>query len=269
MATTEGIDVATDLVDEHQALDDVVAVLTSDGWTSTTPSPGWTVADQIGHLTYFDRTAHLAIVDPAAFAEHRRQLAAIFTDSEAVERVTLGEFRSMPHPELLAAWRTGRAELIGAARAAGNDVRVEWYGPSMSMRSFLTARLMETWAHGQDVVDGVGGARVATDRLRHVAQLGVITHAWTYRNRGLDVPEGDVRVVLTSPSGAEWSWGSEDSDDSVSGPAEDFCLVVTQRRHVDDTRLVTTGPQAREWMQYAQAFAGPATDGPAATRSGS
>ncbi len=112
----------------------------------------------------------------------------------------------------------------------------------MSMRSFLTARLMETWAHGQDVVDAVGGARGATDRLRHVAQLGVITRAWTYRNRGLDVPEGDVRVVLTSPSGAEWSWGSEASDDSVSGPAEDFCLVVTQRRHVDDTRLVTHRP---------------------------
>ena len=31
-----------------------------------------------------------------------------------------------------------------------------WYGPSMSARSFVTARLMETWAHGMDVADALG-----------------------------------------------------------------------------------------------------------------
>jgi uncharacterized protein (TIGR03084 family) len=121
-------------------------------------------------------------------------------------------------------------------------------------------------AHGQDVVDTVAGHRRPSDRLRHVAQLGVITRGWSYRNRGLDPPVGEVRVELAAPSGAEWTWGPERCDDIVAGPAEDFCLVVTQRRHVDDTRLAITGTLAREWMERAQAFAGPATDGPS-TRS--
>jgi uncharacterized protein (TIGR03084 family) len=137
----------------------------------------------------------------------------------------------------------------------------------MSKRSFLTARLMEAWAHGQDVVDAVGAERPPTDRLRHVAQLGVITRGWSYRNRGLEPPAGDVRVELSAPSGDMWTWGDADVEDSVTGPAEDLCLVVTQRRHVDDTRLAVRGPLAREWMECAQAFAGPATNGPAARRT--
>jgi uncharacterized protein (TIGR03084 family) len=168
---------------------------------------------------------------------------------------------------LLATWRDGRTRLAQAAAAVPADARIEWYGPSMSKRSFLSARLMETWAHGQDVVDAVGAERPATDRLRHVAQLGVITRAWSYKNRGLEAPEEEVRVELAAPSGDAWTWGPADSANSITGPAEDFCLVVTQRRHVDDTALVTNGALAREWMEIAQAFAGPATAGPVAGRT--
>ena len=134
----------------------------------------------------------------------------------------------------------------------------------MSLRSFLTARLMEAWAHGRDVTDAVDAPASVSDRLRHVAQLGVITRGWSYRNRGLAVPEGEVAVELTAPSGAVWRWGDAESaaGEMVSGPAEDFCLVVTQRRHVDDTSLTTSGPLAHDWMERAQAFAGGATDGP-------
>jgi uncharacterized protein (TIGR03084 family) len=72
-----------------------------------------------------------------------------------------------------------------------------------------------------------------------------------------------VRVELAAPSGAVWAWGDADSSERITGPAEDFCLVVTQRRHVDDTALVVEGTVAREWMEIAQAFAGGATNGPA------
>jgi uncharacterized protein (TIGR03084 family) len=258
------MDVSVDLVAEQDALDVVVAELSPEHWRAPTPSPGWTVADQIGHLTYFDGTATLAMTDPDAFQAHRHELLATFGDAGAVEQMTLGAFRAMRPDALLAAWRRGRAELAAAAAGVAPDARIEWYGPSMSKRSFLTARLMEAWAHGQDVVDALGAARPATDRLRHVAQLGVITRSWSYRNRGRDVPDGDVRVELIAPSGELWTWGDAGSADSVTGPAEDFCLVVTQRRNVDDTRLVTNGGLARDWMECAQAFAGPATDGPAA-----
>jgi uncharacterized protein (TIGR03084 family) len=261
------MDVAVDLVAEQDALDAVVAELAHEQWQLPTPSPGWTVADQIGHLTYFDGTATLAMSDPAAFQEHRRELVTNFGTAGAVEAMTLGAYRAMPPAELLDTWRRGRVALADAAAAVDPDARIEWYGPSMSKRSFLTARLMEAWAHGQDVVDAVSGARPATDRLRHVAQLGVITRGWSYKNRGLDIPEGDVRVELAAPSGDVWTWGEANLANSVTGPAEDFCLVVTQRRHIDDTQLATNGPLAREWMECAQAFAGPATTGPVARRT--
>ena len=261
------MDVSVDLIAEQDALDTVVDGLSPEQWQAPTPSPGWTVADQIGHLAYFDATATLAMADPDAFQAHRRQLMAAFGDAGAAEEMTLGTFRAMAPDELLAAWRGGRVELAAAAAAIAPDARIEWYGPSMSKRSFLTARLMEAWAHGQDVVDAVGATRPATDRLRHVAQLGVITRGWSYRNRGRAVPDGDVRVELTAPSGDVWTWGDAAVADSVTGPAEDFCLVVTQRRHVDDTRLVTSGDLARDWMECAQAFAGPATTGPTVRRT--
>ena len=132
----------------------------------------------------------------------------------------------------------------------------------MSAKSFVTARLMECWAHGTDVVDAVGGRRPPTRRLAHIARLGFITRGWSYINRGEPVPEGEVRVELDGPDGDRWVFGPEDAVASVDGDAEQFCLVVTQRRNLDDTALIVDGSLADDWLQKAQAFAGPATDGP-------
>lgn len=258
-------DLIDDLIAEQQALDTVVAELDDAGWERATPSPRWAVADQIAHLTYFDRIAALAIDDPAAFVDHRNELLARFSDPVAVDEYTLRELRTLEPAALLAAWRAGRAELEAAARTLADGARIEWYGPSMSAKSFLTARLMEVWAHGQDVVDALAATdrRPDTDRLVHVAQLGFITRGWSYVVRGETPPDTAVRVTLTAPSGTEWTWGPADATDSVTGPAGDFCRVVTQRRHVADTGLVVTGAAAADWMDKAQAFAGTATDGPA------
>ena len=256
--------VLDDLVAEQRALDAIVADLAPAQWALPTPSPRWSVADQIGHLTYFDTTAALAITDPEAFASHRDELVSNFADELAVDEATLGSFRLLSPDEQLAAWRRHRDELEAAGRTLTDDTRVTWYGPSMGAKSFLTARLMEVWAHGQDVCDTVGVVRAATDRIRHIAQLGVITRGWSYLVRGEQPPDGDVFVELTAPSGETWAWGPDDAADRVAGPADDFCLVVTQRRHVDDTRLTVNGERARDWMIKAQAFAGGATTGPAA-----
>lgn len=253
----------TDLAAEHAALDAIMEVLDPAQWSLPTPSPGWTVADQIGHLAYFDRTAVVAIDDPDRFGELRDALfTAALADPGAADELTLAEARSMEPGDLLSHWRAGRAQLLEAAAGLADDARVVWYGPSMSARSFLTARLMETWAHGQDVVDTVGAHRPVTDRLFHVAQMGVITRGWSYLNRGEEPPAGEVRVELTSPDGTVRSWGPEDATGRVSGPLADFCLVVTQRRHVDATELEVVGDDARGWMLRAQAFAGPPTEGP-------
>jgi uncharacterized protein (TIGR03084 family) len=255
---TDVHEVAADLRAEQDALDAVVAGLTGDQWHLPTPAAGWTVADQIGHLTYFDGAAAMAVTDPEAFAASIGDLVAAPDGGAAL---TL--HRHLAPAELLATWRAGRERLAEVAATLQDGDRIAWYGPSMGAKSFLTARLMECWAHGQDVVDAVGADRPPTDRLRHVAQLGFITRGWSYVNRGLDQPASDVRVELTSPSGQTWTYGSDGAADRVTGPALDFCLVVTQRRHVDDTALDVTGDIARDWLEKAQAFAGGPTDGPA------
>jgi uncharacterized protein (TIGR03084 family) len=256
-------EVLDDLIDEQEALDRIVASLDDEQFSSETPSPRWSVADQIGHLTYFDTTAALAITDPAAFADHRSELLSAFADDLAVDDATLGAFRELTPAEQLTAWRHGRLDLEAAARTLENDTRIEWYGPSMGSKSFLTARLMEVWAHGQDICDAVDATREPSDRIRHIAQLGFITRGWSYLVRGEQPPDGAVRVELTAPSGESWVWGPEDADDRVTGSAAEFCLVVTQRRHVDDTDLEVTGDLATDWMSKAQAFAGGPTTGPA------
>ncbi len=256
-------EVLADLLAEQQSLDDLVADLDATHWARATPSPGWSVADQIAHLAYFDANAALAITDPAAFHDSMHALLASGGGgSTSTDDLVLGPFRAMTPDELLAAWRANRSALAIAGATLANDTRVAWYGPSMGAKSFLTARLMEVWAHGQDIVDTVDASRPPTDRLRHIAQLGFITRGWTYLNRGLEAPSTPVRVELTSPTAQIWSFGPDDAAESIVGSALDFCLVTTQRRHVDDTDLTVTGESARDWMEKAQLFAGPPTDGP-------
>jgi len=252
-----------DLLAEQAALDVIVGALASEQWALPTPSPGWNVADQIGHLTYFDGTAATAITDPEAFTAGMQALFdAAGDDGDGGEQFTLGAFRALAPDRQLEALRLNRQLLAEASASLTDGARISWYGPSMSAKSFLSARLMEVWAHGTDIVDAVGATREATDRLRHIAQLGYITRGWSYAVRGQTAPEGEIQLILTSPSGQTWTWGPDDAADIVRGSAEDFCLVVTQRRHVDDTGL-QCGELARHWLVRAQVFAGGASNPPA------
>ncbi|MHB1251450.1 MAG: TIGR03084 family metal-binding protein [Acidimicrobiales bacterium] len=254
-------DVRAALVAEQGSLDELVGALSEEEWLLATPSVGWNVADQIGHLTFFDNAAASAITSPEDF--HAGFNALIEgASSVGLDEYTLGAFRALGARDQLSAWRQGRADLERAALTLHDEDRVPWYGPSMSAKSFLTARLMEVWAHGTDVADALNVQRVATDRLQHIAQLGFITRSWSYTVRGETPPAGEVRVELASPSGALWIRGGADADETITGSLLDFCLVVTQRRHVDDTSLAT-GELGRHWLLRAQAFAGGATLGPA------
>ncbi|MGY1687748.1 TIGR03084 family metal-binding protein [Geodermatophilus sp. SYSU D00867] len=243
-----------DLDAESADLDARVAPLDDAAWLTPTPAAGWDVRDTVNHLRFFDRDALLAVTDPAGFAALVAGLGEGAGDY--VERLTR-EGRADPPADVLAAWRSGRAALAAALRAADPGVRVPWFGPPMSPASFVTARLMETWAHGQDVVDALGQTREPTARLRSVAEIGVRARPFAYAVRGLPVPDRPVRVELTGPGGESWTWGPGDAADVVRGTALDFCLLVTQRRHRDDLDLEVTGPAAREWAGIAQAFAGP------------
>lgn len=249
-----------ELIAEQESLDDVVANITDEQWGAATPSPGWNVRDQIAHLTYFDHSGATAILSPARFQESVLELVANARHG-SVDEFTLAPLRDHSPRQLLDAWRRGREHLNDAAASLNVETRVPWYGPSMSATSFLSARLMEVWAHGTDVVDALGAKRQATNRLRHVARLGYITRKWSYLVRGEEVPAGEVRLELNAPDGEIWTWGPDNADDTIDGSAEEFCLVVTQRRHVDDTSL-RTGELGRHWLERAQAFAGGASNGP-------
>ncbi|MGH9138507.1 MAG: TIGR03084 family metal-binding protein [Acidimicrobiales bacterium] len=250
-----------DLAAEHDALDALVAPLPAADWDRTTPAAGWLIRHQIAHLTYFDEQAAVAASDGDRFERERDATSA----SGAFD--TAGPYVHLQADALLDRWRRGRGALLAAFDGVGARQRLPWYGPPMSARSFLTARLMETWAHGTDVADAVGASLPASDRLRHVAHLGVVTRGWSYAVRGREAPPGDVRVELDPPGGGPpWAWGPADATDRVTGPAVDFCLIVTQRRPARDTALVATPGPAAEWLAVAQAFAGgPTTTEPART----
>ena len=246
--------ICDDLEAEHEALDVLVRDLPDQAWDRLTPAEGWMVRDQISHLWFFDGTARLAVVDVDAFQASAKALLARVDEGDDPS-ITPG--RVVAPAQLLASWREGRAALLTALRATDPKARIPWYGPTMGARSFATARLMETWAHGQDVADALDATREPTARLRHVAHIGVLARPFAYATRGMELPEREVRVELAAPDGSTWTWGPEDAADVVRGDALDFCLVVTQRRHPADTALVVEGPAAEEWMGIAQAFAGP------------
>ena len=245
-------DVLADLRSESEDLDALVADLPEAEWAIDTPAPGWTVAHQIAHLHWTDRAALAAATDPAAFAEIRQAAMADLTS--LIESGARDGARLNP-ADLLARWRRGRADLATALAGAGRD-RLPWIGTTMSPTSMATARIMETWAHGQDVADALGADRVPTGRLRHVAHLGVITRDHAFGVHGRTPPAEPFRVVLTAPDGSTWAWGPDDRAPDVTGPALDFCLLVTRRRHRVDLDLTAT-PAAEEWLGLAQAFAGP------------
>jgi uncharacterized protein (TIGR03084 family) len=251
-------DICADLEAEHDALDAVVADLDEGWWTTATPAQGWDVKDTVVHLIQADVAARIAVEEPERFVE-LRDGAVVSGGLDAA----FGAKGDRSGAEVLAWWRDERARMVAAFRTRGPKDRIPWFGPDMSALSFATARLMETWSHGRDVADTVGAPWEPTDRLRHVAHIGVSTRGWSYVNRGMVPPDGPVRVELTAPSGATWTWGPEDAPDRVTGRAEEFCLVVTQRRRPEETSLVAEGPLAEEWLRLAQAFAGPPTEAPA------
>ncbi len=247
-----------DLGLETAELVGLLAGLDDAGWSAPTPAAGWSVRDQISHLAYFDEATTTAVTAPEMFRARRSEAGA---DIDAFTERIAERYRGVPAAELLAWFERARAEMAAAFRAADPSHRVPWYGPDMSLASAVTARIMETWAHGQDIADACGATRRVTPALRQVAHLGVRTLPNSFKTAGRAVPAEPVAVELTAPSGEVWSWGDDSSANSVRGPALDFCLVVTQRRHVDDTDLVVSGPVASEWMLIAQAYAGPAGSG--------
>jgi uncharacterized protein (TIGR03084 family) len=247
------------VADLHGETDELVAVLrglSRDEWSLPTPASGWDISAQVAHLSVVDERAVTSMSDPTAFAElrHRDKSAGLL--AAATE-----ELRRLRPADLLATFLTARGQFEEIAVGTDPSRRMLWYGPDMSLASMVTARLMETWAHGQDVRDTLGVPPCVSERLRHIAYLGVATRAFSFLARGRPAPTAPVHVVLEGPGSTHWEFGNPDAPDRVSGSALDFCLLVTQRRHVLDTDMQSTPGPAAEWLAIAQAFAGPPGEG--------
>jgi uncharacterized protein (TIGR03084 family) len=251
-------DLLGDLRDEVAALAAVVDPLGEADLSTPTPAEGWDVSDQLSHLAGFDGHAATAITDPDHF---RAELADALEHGPHPIDAATERGRAMGPAATRIWWHEASASLGAAAAGLGGRERLPWYGPDMGAMSFVTARLMETWAHGQDVRDAVGEPPEVSPRLRHVADIGVRARPFSYIIRSLEVPDAPLRVELVAPDGSAWVWGDDGAVDVVRGPALDFCLLVTQRRHRDDLDLDVSGPAAEEWVGIAQAFAGGPTDG--------
>jgi uncharacterized protein (TIGR03084 family) len=243
-----------DLRAESDDLDSLVAPLAAERWAEPTPAPGWTIAHQIAHLLWTDRVSLLSVTDEAGFADALAQAMANptgFVDAAAEE------LAATPPDELLADWRLTRGRLHDGLLTVPDGRKLPWFGPPMSAPSMATARLMETWAHGLDVADALGVQRRATERLRSIAHLGVRTRDYAYSVHNLAPPAEPFLVELRGPGGDTWSWGPPDAAQRVTGSAEDFCFLVTQRRALSTLDITAVGEDAQRWLEIAQAFAGP------------
>jgi uncharacterized protein (TIGR03084 family) len=246
--------VVADLRTESDELHALVADLPPARWAEATPAPGWTIAHQIAHLLWTDRVALTAVTDEEGFAAVLAEAAKDptgFVDAGAEELAL-----SRPG-QLLADWRQTRARLHEELLAVAEGRKLPWFGPPMSAASMATARLMETWAHGLDVADTLGVKRPGTPRLRSIAHIGVRTRDFAFSINGLTLPAEPFRVELRAPDGSIWSWGPDDAAQRVTGSAEDFCMLVTQRRPRSALDVHAVGADAEKWLTIAQAFAGP------------
>lgn len=242
---------ASDLRDEFE---EVMQLAQGTDMGRQTAAVGWDIRTTVCHLHSTDLSARIAIADPEKFLAERPRRADEFRVMHKRQFQRLAAFSDV---ELLVAWRVGLEALPDTALAAPAGTKHPWYGPPMGIASSLTARLMEYWAHGEDIADARGMERRPSSRLRHTCHLGVRTYAFSFRNRDLPAPRGEPRVELTSPTGDFWVWGPEDAADAVRGDALDFARLVTQRRHRSDTTLHTKGANADAWLDIAQCFAGP------------
>ncbi len=257
---------ADDFVADSEALHGLLMPLDDAAFATVTQFKGWTIGQVVQHLHFFNTMVDLALLDPTRFAADY----AAFDEARRIEGgmtgITDRMLGGLSGQQLVAAWRERYREMGPRWRDADPKARVRWVGPDMSARSSITARQMETWAHGQEVVDALGIDRENHDRIRNIAHLGVQTYGWTFLNRGETAPGPMPYVRLTAPSGAVWEWGEPSEAlgeaERVAGPAVDFAQVVTQVRNIADVRLDVTGPNATRWMAIAQCFAGPPADPP-------
>jgi uncharacterized protein (TIGR03084 family) len=256
------IEQALDFRDESDGLFDLLDGLGDSDWECKTQFKYWTPNDIVAHLHMGNVAADLSLKGGEDFSAFGRRLAELGRGEGGHLAATHAWLNGARNRDLLTIWRDFYREMADRFAVADPKKRVKWFGPDMSVLSSISARLMETWAHGQAVYDAFGQIREESDRIKNIAIIGVNTFGWTFANRGMTPPGARPGVRLIAPSGASWEWPSPGSDEIIEGEATEFCQVVAQTRNIADTSLKITGETASAWMAIAQCFAGPPQNPP-------
>nr|WP_070959891.1 TIGR03084 family metal-binding protein [Hyphomonas sp. Mor2] len=244
---------AEDFRAESKALYGLLDGADTEAFDQPTQFKDWTINAVLQHLFFWNQMAGLQLTDEA---ELSRRLNALFAHDGGMRGFERAHFNGLSGRDLLEQWNADVDRTADLFADADPKARLKWAGPEMSARSSITARLMETWAHGQEAYDHLGVDRQNEDRIQNIVVLGVNTFGWTYKTRKETPPGPMPYLELTAPSGAIWTYGEDNGADRITGAAEEFCQVVTQTRNIADTQLSVSGPVATDWMSKAQCFAG-------------
>lgn len=224
---------------------------------------GWSANDVLQHLHIWNEAAALSLVDDEAFKSFLKKLFS----GPGLENLRQFEdqyLEGLTGTKLRETWRAGYKNMAVQFAKIDPKKRLPWVGPSMSARSSVTARLMETWSHAQALYDMAAVDRIMDEEaIRNITILGVNTYGWTFAVREREAPQPMPYLELTAPSGELWKFGEASENEKISGPAAFFCQVVTQCRNIDDVGLEVVGKNAQDWMKNAQCFAGGAHQPPA------
>lgn len=245
-------DILADYEAEQRSLYEVLCGLGDDQWLLPTPAEGWDVRDSVSHLADTEEVAVDTMTDgPRSLNVD----VARFPTGEAFTEAGCERGRALSGPAVREWWCTAAARCRAELASFDRSARVPW-GLGMGWRAFVTARLMEHWAHGLDIRAAVGAPADDTDRLRHIAWICTNAVPYAFHVAGVTAPEGrTLRLEVTGPKGEVWGYGPDDATDRITGPAGQWCRLAVQRITRDEAPdLVAVGPLADLALTSARAF---------------
>ena len=253
---------AYDFRDECNAVYSILENLKEQDYEMPTQFKGWTFNNVIGHLHVWNYAADISLKDGDEWKNFANSALQALGNGSSMNEFEQTITKGIQGPELLSMWKEYYTDMTERFAVADPKKRVKWMGPDMSVRSSISARHMETWAHAQELYDSLGLDRINEDRIKNIVIIGNNTFKWCFTVHKKTLPSIRPHLKLISPSGEIWEYNEFSEEHKIEGLAEEFCQVVTQVRNIKDVNLKLTGSIAEEWMSVAQCFAGGAEQPP-------
>jgi uncharacterized protein (TIGR03084 family) len=251
-------DIVDALAEQHAELATVIEGRTDVEWAQPSRCPGWDAADVLLHLAQTHEMAVATVHDriAAAAAETgflpRESASGTPVDDAAAAAVA---DQKTSGDEIAQRWYKTADELVTVLRDADPSKRVVWVSGYLSVHTLTATRLSESWIHSGDIADAFGVTLAPTDRLRHIARLAWRTIPYAFEREGREL-HGPVAFHLVGPDGDEWTFEPEaPALTTISGPAEELCMVAARRIAAKDSSLRGNGPDASGVLELVRTYA--------------